>query len=93
MQFKPSNESPTAGAEVNLSFTPKMKGNESAAVPLDVEHEKKIHLILASNDLSWFDHIHPEYQADGSYTVSEKFPGRRQIPSVCRLHPHRWQPK
>ena len=27
-----------------------------------------------SDDLSWFDHIHPEYQADGSYTVQAKFP-------------------
>jgi hypothetical protein len=39
-----------------------------------VEHEKKIHLIIVSEDLSWFNHIHPEYQADGSYTVTETFP-------------------
>lgn len=60
--------------EVMLSFTPKIKGKEGEAVALDVEHEKKIHLILVSDDLSWFDHIHPEYQSDGSYTVPAKFP-------------------
>lgn len=60
--------------EVTLSFTPKIKGKDGDQVALDIEHEKKIHLILVSDDLSLFDHIHPEYQSDGSYTVTEKFP-------------------
>jgi len=58
-----------AGKPAMLSFTPKMKGNESAPVPLDLVHEKKMHLILVSDDLSWFDHIHPEYQASGAYEI------------------------
>lgn len=63
-----------AGKEVTLSFSPRIKGNESLAVPLDVQHEKKIHLILTNSDLSWFDHIHPEFQEDGSYVVKTTFP-------------------
>lgn len=63
-----------AGKETVIAFTPKKKGSESEAVALDVEHDKKIHLIVVSDDLSWFDHIHPEYQPDGSYTVKETFP-------------------
>ncbi|MDZ4704114.1 MAG: heavy metal-binding domain-containing protein [Saprospiraceae bacterium] len=58
-----------AGKPGMLSFTPKIKGNESAPVPLDLVHEKKMHLILVSDDLSWFDHIHPEYQASGAYEI------------------------
>jgi len=58
-----------AGKPAMLSFTPKIKGNESAPVPLDLVHEKKMHLILVSDDLSWFDHIHPEYQASGAYEI------------------------
>jgi hypothetical protein len=58
-----------AGKPAQLSFTPKIKGNESAPVPLDLVHEKKMHLILVSDDLSWFDHIHPEYTATGSYDI------------------------
>ncbi|MBP8238936.1 MAG: hypothetical protein KAX50_03200 [Saprospiraceae bacterium] len=58
-----------AGKSALLSFTPKIKGNESAPVPLDLVHEKKMHLILVSDDLSWFDHIHPEYQASGTYDI------------------------
>ncbi len=58
-----------AGKPALLSFTPKIKGNETAPVPLDLVHEKKMHLILVSDDLSWFDHIHPEYSASGSYDI------------------------
>ncbi|MEQ1746682.1 MAG: heavy metal-binding domain-containing protein [Saprospiraceae bacterium] len=58
-----------AGKPAMLSFTPKIKGNESAPVPLDLVHEKKMHLILVSDDLSWFDHIHPEFAATGSYDI------------------------
>jgi hypothetical protein len=74
MQFTSSPQSIEAGKAATLSFTPKNKDNTNAAVPLDVEHEKKIHLIVVSEDLSWFSHIHPEYQTDGSYTVTETFP-------------------
>ena len=74
MEFKTSATAIAAGKPVGFSFIPKNKDNISALVPLDVEHEKKIHLIVVSEDLSWFDHLHPEFQADGSYIVTETFP-------------------
>jgi rRNA maturation protein Nop10 len=74
MQFTSNPASPKPGEEVTLSMTPKIKDKPTEQVPLDVEHTKKIHLIVVSDDLSWFDHIHPELNADGSYTVKEKFP-------------------
>lgn len=33
-----------------------------------------MHVIIVSSDLGWYDHIHPEYQADGSYLIEENFP-------------------
>jgi Heavy metal binding domain len=73
MRFKTSGVL-TAGEDVTLVFTPGIKGDASVSVPLDVQHEKKIHLIVTSGDLAWFDHIHPEFQPDGSYAVKVKFP-------------------
>lgn len=58
-----------AGMEGMLSFTPKDAANSDAPVPLDIVHDKKIHLIIVSKDLSYFEHIHPEYQSDGSYRI------------------------
>lgn len=74
MQFSANPSIVNPSQEVTLSLTPKIKGNEKQQVPLGIEHEKKIHLILVNDDLSWFDHIHPEYAADGSYQVTTKFP-------------------
>jgi len=59
----------TSGQAVTLSFTPRIVGKESEAVALDLQHEKKIHLIVVSEDLSYFEHIHPDYQSDGSYQI------------------------
>ena len=59
---------------VNLIMTPVSKEKPDVRIGLDVEHEKKVHLIVVNEDLSWFDHIHPEEESDGSYRVAEKFP-------------------
>jgi hypothetical protein len=59
-----------AGKTSKLSFTPRIKGNDTEMVPLDIQHDKKLHLIVVSKDLSYFDHIHPEYQASGSYDIT-----------------------
>jgi uncharacterized lipoprotein YehR (DUF1307 family) len=40
----------------------------------EVEHEKLMHLIVVSKDLSHFDHIHPDYKGDGKFTVTSNFP-------------------
>jgi hypothetical protein len=74
MQFSTNPATVNPNQEVTLMMTPKNKDNAAEQVALDVEHTKKIHLIVVNDDLSWFDHIHPEYNADGSYSVVEKFP-------------------
>ncbi len=74
MQFASNPASIQPNQDVVLSFTPKNKTDESGQVALEVQHEKKIHLILVSDDLSWFDHIHPEYTDKGTYDVKARFP-------------------
>lgn len=69
MQFASAPTELTAGQAATLSFTPTVVGKESESVALDLQHEKKIHLIVVSEDLSYFEHIHPDYQSDGSYQI------------------------
>jgi hypothetical protein len=50
---------------------------ENSSTPLTsfpTEHERPMHLVAVSQDLSQFQHIHPEVGADGSWTVSTTFP-------------------
>ncbi len=58
MQFTTNPATVNPNEEVTLSMIPKLKDNDKEQVALDVEHEKKIHLIVVSDDLSYFDHIH-----------------------------------
>jgi plastocyanin len=41
---------------------------------LDIVHEMPLHLIIVSEDLGYFDHIHPMPQSDGSLVVETSFP-------------------
>ena len=38
----------------------------------DVEHEKRMHLIIARRDLNTFQHLHPTQTPDGSWTIDVK---------------------
>ncbi|GAA4381095.1 heavy metal-binding domain-containing protein [Hymenobacter koreensis] len=74
MKLETAPEQFKAGQVVPLAFRPQEAGNEAAPVPLAVVHEKKIHLIIVSKDLSQFYHEHPEYTAQGNYVVNYTFP-------------------
>ena len=39
-----------------------------------VVHDKLMHLIVVKNDLSWFNHIHPEHKGDGTFVVTTALP-------------------
>ncbi|TJY40913.1 copper-translocating P-type ATPase [Cohnella pontilimi] len=40
----------------------------------DISHEKLMHLIVVSKDMSYFNHIHPEYKGQGEFVVTNNFP-------------------
>lgn len=73
MDFKAEPSDIKAGEPVTLSFA--VKDKQGAVVKdLQIVHEKPIHLLIVSKDLSEFYHIHPEPQSDGTYKVSHTFP-------------------
>jgi hypothetical protein len=54
------------GREETLSFRIEDASGQIVS-DFDVEHEKRMHLILARRDLTGFQHLHPEQAADGSW--------------------------
>jgi len=80
-------ELPLAGEPTLLSFTPKIKGNDTARIKLEEVHEQKLHVVIVSADLSWYDHVHPKFQADGTYTVQEAFPAGGEYIIFADYHP------
>lgn len=51
--------------------------DENGEVPsLEMNHEKIMHLILVSDDLESFIHLHPEQMSDGTFTVGVELENR-----------------
>ncbi|MBZ4191866.1 hypothetical protein [Niabella beijingensis] len=74
MQLLAVPEPVTSGREVQLSFKPVSDSAPGTAVPLALRHEAAFHLIVLDASLSWFRHLHPELQPDGSYRIAVTFP-------------------
>jgi len=71
--FKTTPAEVKAGELAELSFTVKNDKGE-VMQDLPIVHERPLHLLVVSDDLAEYYHIHPELQADGSYRVSFTFP-------------------
>lgn len=51
-----------------------------AVTAFDVAHEKRLHLVAVRRDLSGFQHVHPEMDADGRWTTTlELDPGAWKV--------------
>ena len=77
----------SATTKATLTTPTEIKPNEPAALVIDIQdldgkavddfeifQEKIMHLIVVSDDLQFYDHIHPEYQENGSFEVEATFP-------------------
>lgn len=49
-----------------------------AQTSFDEAHTKFFHLMIASKDLNWFVHEHPEMSADGTWSIKQSFPAGGQ---------------
>ncbi|WJH34476.1 hypothetical protein N6H14_32485 [Paenibacillus sp. CC-CFT747] len=64
-----------AKAKEETELTIQVKDKDGKPVnQYDVNHEKWLHLIIVNHDLSFFNHIHPEFKGDGTFTVKTSFP-------------------
>lgn len=60
------------GEEATITILIQDKWNKPIDT-FDLMHEKLMHLIVVSKDLSYFDHLHPEHVGQGQFTVKTKF--------------------
>lgn len=75
-----SEKNPQPGKPVDLTFQVKQGGE--ALTDFDVVHEKTSHLILVSSDYTDFQHVHPDLDAKGTFTIRDVVfnkPGRYYV--------------
>ncbi|MFC9504108.1 hypothetical protein [Streptomyces sp. NPDC057002] len=63
----------TAGQRADLRFTVR-DGSGRAVTAYQREHEKELHLIVASRDLVTYRHLHPARAADGTWSIPVDLP-------------------
>jgi len=51
-----------------------MDSDGNSVDEFELNHEKLMHLIVVSKDLSYFNHIHPDYSANGKFAIKTSFP-------------------
>ena len=69
----PTDPTLTPGTPETFSF--RITGPDGAPVTaFDVEHDKRMHLIVVRRDTSGFQHVHPEMAPDGTWSVPLTLP-------------------
>jgi predicted membrane channel-forming protein YqfA (hemolysin III family) len=69
---------PKPGEPVRLRMTVKHPSTRGIVHDFATVHEKPYHLFVISHDLESYDHVHPEAQPDGSWTVDVTPPSGRK---------------
>ena len=76
------------GRPAELRFS--IVGADGQAVrDFEVEHEKRMHLIVVRRDGEGFQHLHPELGDDGVWRVAADAGRRRRLPRLRRFHARR----
>jgi YHS domain-containing protein len=57
-----------------LAFAIREKGKTQLTTEFQKVHDMLLHLIIVSDDLSWFAHEHPQFAKDGRFYIKQKFP-------------------
>lgn len=63
-----------AGKKTTLTLQIVDNADNTPINDFEVVHDKKLHMILVANDLSWFNHLHPEFIGDGKFRVEATLP-------------------
>jgi hypothetical protein len=63
-----------AGADTELTFAITDPHSGRPVRHFQVMHEKLFHLFVVSEDLSWFEHEHPDAGPGGVFQIHERFP-------------------
>ncbi|WP_102348791.1 hypothetical protein [Bacillus sp. Marseille-P3661] len=64
-----------------------IKNQDEPIKGFDVNHEKLLHLIIVSKDLSYFNHVHPEYKGEGEFEIHNDFPAGGEYRMVADFKP------
>lgn len=78
---------PRAGQKTKFRFTVFHPTTEAQIKQFNLLHEMPFHLFVVSQDFEEFQHIHPEKQSDGSFTIETLLPQAGYYKIFCDFFP------
>lgn len=76
-----------AGVPAKLRFTVAHPRTGEQVKDFHILHDMPFHLFVVSQDLSHFEHVHPDLQRDGSLTIETTFPKDGHYRIYCDFFP------
>ena len=75
------------GEKFRLTFFISHPKTEAPVKEFNIVHDMPFHLFVVSQDLTYFAHIHPQQQADGSFTIETMVPKAGSYIIYCDVFP------
>jgi len=80
-------KAPKAGEKIKFRFTIFHPATGKQVKEFNILHDMPFHFFIVSQDFEHFEHIHPEKQTDGSFTIETNLPVAGYYKLFCDFFP------
>lgn len=87
LEFRTEPARVRPGEKVSLFFRFLHPGTGAVVTDFEVVHTKQFHLFVISQDLNFFEHIHPTMGEDGTWTIETSVPKAGYYQVLCDFMP------
>ncbi|MCR2805818.1 hypothetical protein [Paenibacillus soyae] len=81
-------DSPSGPSDEDATIRLDLKKTDGSPLQeFDIHHEKMLHLMVISDDLSYFNHIHPLNKGNGRFEIENRFPAGGKYRLIADFKP------
>ena len=93
LKFECSPKAPKPNEKIRLRFAVFNPKTKEQVKYFNMTHDKLFHLFIVSQDMSEFQHIHPAFEKDGSFTIDTVLPIAGNYKIYSDFYPHEGAPQ
>jgi len=93
LRFECSPKAPKPNEKIRLRFSVFNPKTGEQVKYFNITHDKLFHLFIVSQDMSEFQHIHPAFERDGSFTIETVLPIAGNYKIYSDFYPHEGAPQ
>lgn len=93
LRLECSPKAPKPNEKIRLRFSVFNPKTREQVKYFNIIHDKLFHLFIVSQDMSEFQHIHPTFEKDGSFTIDTVLPTAGNYKIYSDFYPHEGAPQ